>query len=219
MRILLIAATGFEVKDFASKMGILLSEEPGMYTNANNKVAILITGVGMVNTAYACGRCITNDFDLIINAGICGAFNRNVKLGENVIVVEDAVSEMGAEDGKNFVPYREMGLPGTNIYLNESKFENSSIKKLRKVKGITVNKVHGDIESIAEAYKRWQPDVESMEGAAFFNACAHWSIPYIQIRSVSNYVEKRDRSKWKLDLAIKNLNELLFELTKELNPE
>lgn len=219
MRILLISATEFEVKELASKLGIVLSEKTGVYSKANSKVSILISGVGMVNTAASCGKYISSDFDLIINAGICGAFNRGLKLGEPVIIEEDVLSEMGAEDGKNFIPYSEMGLNGTNIFVNDSRFDYSSITKLKKVKGITVNKVHGDIESIAEVYKRWQPDVESMEGAAFFSACSYWNTPYLQIRSVSNYVEKRDRSKWKMELAIKNLNDLLYELVKELNPE
>ena len=33
------------------------------------------------------------------------------------------------------------------------------------------------------------------------------NIPCLQIRSVSNKVEKRDLQKWDIDLAVKNLNE------------
>lgn len=217
MRILLVSATHFEVQDLAYRLGVLLDPKEGLYRSTDDKLNILITGVGMVNTAYFCARYVSSDYDLTINAGVCGAFNRNLKLGETVIVDEDVLSEMGAEDGKSFIPFKEMGLPGTNVFENERKFEYAHLKKLRKVKGITVNKVHGDIESIAEVYKRWQPDVESMEGAAFFSACSHSNIPFLQIRAVSNYVEKRDKSKWKMDLAIKNLNEELYQLIKELN--
>jgi len=33
-----------------------------------------------------------------------------------------------------------------------------------------------------------------------------FNIRFIQIRSISNYVEERNRENWNLDLAIRNLN-------------
>ena len=49
-----------------------------------------------------------------------------------------------------------------------------------------------------------------MEGAAFFAGC-NKADQFMQIRAVSNYVEKRDKSKWNMPLAIKNLNDYLIE--------
>ena len=51
-----------------------------------------------------------------------------------------------------------------------------------------------------------------MEGAAFFQVCEKFNIPCLQIRSVSNKVEKRDLQKWDIDLAVKNLNEEVEKL-------
>ena len=76
---------------------------------------------------------------------------------------------------------------------------------LPKVKAITVNTVHGNSESIKKAVRKFNPDIESMEGAAFFMACDHEKIPYVQIRSISNYVEKRNKKKWKINVAVKNM--------------
>ena len=45
-----------------------------------------------------------------------------------------------------------------------------------------------------------------MEGAACFMACEQFDIPCIQIRAISNKVEKRNTENWNLDLAISNLN-------------
>jgi futalosine hydrolase len=81
-----------------------------------------------------------------------------------------------------------------------------ALKNIRDVKGITVNTVHGNTASIRKIVKKFNPDIESMEGAAFFFACAQFQIPCLQIRAVSNYVERRNKKNWKLDLAIKNLN-------------
>ena len=45
-----------------------------------------------------------------------------------------------------------------------------------------------------------------MEGAACFMVCEKFEIPCIQIRAISNKVEKRNKENWNLDLAISNLN-------------
>jgi futalosine hydrolase len=52
--------------------------------------------------------------------------------------------------------------------------------------------------------------VESMEGAAVAYVAAQLNINAIQIRSISNRVEKRNRNNWKIALAVENLNITLF---------
>ncbi len=44
-----------------------------------------------------------------------------------------------------------------------------------------------------------------MEGAACSHIAALYDIPVIEIRSASNFVGERDKSKWDIDLAIKHL--------------
>jgi futalosine hydrolase len=78
---------------------------------------------------------------------------------------------------------------------------------LRKVKGITVNTVHGTQQSINDIKKRLNPITESMEGAAVLYCSEKEGIPCLQVRSISNYVEPRNKDSWKIGLAIKNLNE------------
>ena len=66
--------------------------------------------------------------------------------------------------------------------------------------------MHGNENSINNIVERLHPDIESMEGAAVFKVCEEMKIPCIQIRSISNKVEKRNKENWNLDLAISNLN-------------
>ena len=77
---------------------------------------------------------------------------------------------------------------------------------MKKVKSITVNTVHGNKKSIAQIIKRLNPDIENMEGAAVFKVCNFFNTTCIQLRSISNYVEKRNKKKWNIPLAIQNLN-------------
>jgi futalosine hydrolase len=176
-------------------------------------VTVLITGAGMVPTAFALGKQLAlYKYDLAINGGIAGSFNFSIPLGEVVLVTEDVFAEHGAEDGENFLSIDEMGFGESSQFPNSPSFEGLNIIELKKVKAITVNKVHGNEQSIEEVIARVNPQIESMEGAAFFYACNQFKTPSIQIRSISNYVERRNREKWNIGLAIKNLNDALFEV-------
>lgn len=215
-KILIVAATKSEVEPILSYYSINAHGEGLFMADNGDDVSVLITGVGMVNTAYYMGRYSHNAFDYVINLGIVGAFNRNIKLGEVVNVVEDTLSEMGAEDGEDFIKYTDLNLGGTNSYTNESNLNNTHLSRLRNVKSITVNKVHGNAKSIEKIKQEFNPDIESMEGAAFMRAASRLSTDFIQLRSISNYVEKRDKSKWEIPLAIKNLNAFALEFIQSL---
>ncbi|MCB0664545.1 MAG: hypothetical protein KDC80_01930, partial [Saprospiraceae bacterium] len=83
---------------------------------------------------------------------------------------------------------------------------------------ITVNKVHGNDESIERIKEKFNPDIETMEGAAFYYSCHLMHQPCVQIRSISNKVERRNRENWNIPLALKNLTDQLFYLlTKKLS--
>lgn len=218
MHILIVSATHFEVKPLLEYLKI---DSPVTGMNPENRddsqvsVDVLITGIGMVNTAFMVSRHSLHHYDLVINAGVCGAFDRSVPLGTLVHVTEDVLSELGAEDGESFLTYDQMGLPGKHIFHASLNNSFPQIERLAKVKGITVNTVHGNEHSIERIKQIYSPDVESMEGAAFFAACEGMKY-FVQVRAISNYVEKRDKSKWQMPLAIKNLNDFLIEMINEL---
>lgn len=159
----------------------------------------LITGLGMVNTAmYLTKELINNNFDLVINMGVAGAFSSSLKKGDVVEVIEDSFSEIGYEDDTTFFSFKEFDL--------KTKLIVQAKTKLKPVKSITVNTVHGNKNSIRSIVNLFHPDIETMEGASFFQVCNYFNVPCMQIRSISNRVEKRNKSNWDIDLAIANLN-------------
>ncbi len=166
----------------------------------------LVTGVGMVSTAIAVTKALSDtNYDLVINAGIAGSFNRSLNIGQVVEVTRDYFSEIGAQDGVHFLTPGEMGLSAI------TDLQTHAITHLEKVSGITVNTVHGDEIAIQKVVHRFNPQIESMEGAACMLACQQAGVPCVQIRAISNYVEKRNKANWNIPLAIRNLNQ---ELTK-----
>jgi futalosine hydrolase len=210
MRVLVVAATSFEVESLKSKVE---SKDSGLRTL---DLELLTTGVGMVAAAFALGRHLAlHQYDLAINLGIVGSFDRNIALGEVVEVVEDNLSELGAEDDEEFLTIESMGF-GESIFHSTAALSDYGNFALKKCTAITVNTVHGHETSIKKLTGRLQPQLESMEGAAFFYACKQAGVPCLQIRAVSNYVEKRNPDAWQIGLAIKNLNSFALRFLEEV---
>ncbi|HEY9002935.1 MAG TPA: futalosine hydrolase [Mucilaginibacter sp.] len=212
MRILVVSATEFEVGSLKSEVGSQSQES----RIKNQEIDFLVTGVGMVATAFALGRHLaTHQYDLAINLGIAGSLDRNIALGEVVEVVDDQLSELGAENDETFLPIETLGF-GESIFKTDTRLSYYTNQQLKQVTAITVNTVHGHEPSIQKLTGRIQPQLESMEGAAFFYACKQVAVPCLQIRAVSNYIEKRNRDAWQIGLAIKNLNKFATELLEVL---
>ena len=233
MRILIVAATEMEVGGlrsevgrWKSEVGSRKSEIGGLETKVDSKISdlrpltsdinMLITGVGMVATAFGLGKHLAaNTYDLAINLGIAGSFDRGVALGDVVEISQDTFAELGAEDGDDFLPIDKLGFGIGTFYASAELADvnkRNDIPTLRDVNSITVNSVHGNEATIKKLVERLNPQLESMEGAAFFYACNQFNVPCMQIRAVSNYVEKRNRDNWQIGLAVKNLNNFALNL-------
>jgi len=205
MKILVVAATRAELTGLYTYFS--LPEENFVQTE---RFDILITGVGMTATAFALGRYLSGNYQLVVNLGIAGCYDHSIPLGTLLQITNDQFSELGAEDKDEFIPIETLGF-GKSTYRAINSVEDESLQALRKVDGITVNKVHGNKQSIQTIVARLHPVTESMEGAAVFYACEHAGTDCLQVRSISNYVEERNRDSWKIGLALKNLNDWAIE--------
>jgi futalosine hydrolase len=88
---------------------------------------------------------------------------------------------------------------------------------IKKVSAITVQKVHGATQSISRLKaKNPKAQIETMEAASAWFACNNKGISYIGIRSISNYVEPRNRDSWKIEEAINTLNIFLLKFLEEI---
>jgi futalosine hydrolase len=206
MRTLVVAATESEIAP------LLLQRPPDL--------DILITGVGMVATATHCSRALTTArYGLVLNLGVCGAFDPALTPGTVVHVTSDRLPELGAEDGDRFLSIHDLQLLGENEFpfeggalVNNRPPANPIIASLPAVSAVTVNTVHGSEASIKRVVQRFRPQVESMEGAAFMYACLMHDVPFAQVRAVSNVVEKRNRAAWKMAEAIAALNDIALRI-------
>lgn len=185
------------------------------YRFGDHDVDVLTTGVGMIATAAWCSRTLAAEhYDLALNVGLCGSFDASLAAPDVVHVTADRIAELGAEDGDDFLTIHQLQLLGENefpfdggLLVNTNPPPLPSLATLRSVTGITVNTVHGNERTIAAVRDRYDPDVESMEGAAFMYASLIAGVPFAQVRAVSNAVVRRNRGAWQIDEAIRALGE------------
>ena len=227
MNLLLTSATYFEVNQSIEYLDKYWQKvEEGTWKSGNHEIHLLITGVGVFNVLYELKNRLNQfSYSLIIQAGIGGAFQKNKPLGKVYYIATERFGDIGMEekDGsftsifetplidKNSFPFKE------GLLLNP---EATLTKFLPLAHGITLNTVTGTqykAEKIIQKY----PDVEieNMEGASFFYVCLKENIPFMSIRSISNYVEDRNKDNWKMEEAIESLNKTLaelFDIVKEM---
>lgn len=210
MQLLIVAATELEISPFLEKMPA---------------ADFLITGVGCPATIYQLTKRLHQiDYDLVIQAGIAGSFTNSLNLGNVVLVKQDNFADIGASEKSTFHTFFEMGLGDQDAFpYNKGWLKNNSewIDSffLQKVKAITVNTVTDDEAYISKQVLKFDPQIESMEGAAFHYVCLQENIPFMQLRAVSNYVGVRDKADWKMKEAIENLNAELIDIVNSLTIE
>lgn len=210
MKILVVAATRQEIEPFIQM---------------NNNYDTLVCGVGIPSTVYHLTKKLLQEkYELIIQAGIGGTFSKKIKKGEVVVVEQDTFADIGAEEDNKFKTLFQLGFADENDYpfKNSWLVNTSEVLKntsLKKVNAVTINAINDRKKQIKGLKKMFAADIESMEGAAFHFVCMQEKVPFIQIRAVSNKVGERDKSKWKIKAAIKNLNAALIKLTDSITKD
>lgn len=214
MNILIASATFSEIEHLIDKVEVHQNYNNTILEASYNssELTFFISGVGMTAMSYCMGKALNDKYDLAFNIGIAGSFSKKFELGHVLNITHDIFSELGAEDGDQFLTLGELKLQGTSEVNNNSVVKNPVIEGLPKAKGITVNTVHGNEESIKKIVARLNPDAESMEGAAFMYACKRESLSFFQIRSISNYVDRRNKNNWNIPLALENLSSTMIRV-------
>ncbi|MCJ7615495.1 MAG: futalosine hydrolase [Desulfobacterales bacterium] len=189
---------------------------------AGKSVRALITGPGTVNTVQSLTAAIeTARPSLIIQTGCAGAFRESgLNIGDIAIATEEIDIQLGIEAENDSLPLNE--LPFSTIKSNEIDLKNrypldielvnKALETLTKVfegksivvmKGpfVTVSTITATDRRAKDIYKHYSPCMEGMEGAGAAHLAIHYDIPFLEIRSASNFVGKRDRDSWNLPLA------------------
>lgn len=166
-------------------------EEAKGFLLSKPKAPVFVTGVGQAAIAAGVIRAVKSKKpDLVILAGLAGAYDPELSYGEVVEVVHEEVA----------------GIP-------ERFAESYTIEPLtglRPVRSLTVDRSGAGTEFAA----RTGAQVENMEGAAFFAVCDALGVECAQIRAISNRAGE-PFAEWHTDEALANLTEILTQTVFE----
>ena len=126
-------------------------------------------------------------YDLAVNLGIAGSYGDRFPMGSVVQVVRE-----------------QYGGQSDALLVNPA--PPAQFASLPQATGNTVS-------ALEARYRCVEAEIETMEGAAFFETCLRYGIPFAEIRAVSNRVGEEDRSRWEIPLALRNLREALQPLS------
>jgi futalosine hydrolase len=214
MNCLLIAATPREIGPFIAHY---------RDQDAQHDIDILPTGIGLTSATYAIIKQIRlKKPDLIIQAGLAGSFDKNIPLGSVVVVKQDVIADLSVVENKQLVSMFDLKLipdsaaPFQKGWLVNPHTELIRLTGLKPVKSASVNHITTSKTMMKLYEEKFKPAIESMEGAALHYVCLMENIPFLQIRSISNYAGERNKAKWNFNDSIQNLNVELINFFNRL---
>ncbi|OFY64852.1 MAG: futalosine hydrolase [Bacteroidetes bacterium RBG_13_43_22] len=213
MKVLIVAATETEADVLRKIKGIIPYD--GSFRFGKCDIKLLITGVGSVATSWSMMKWFSANSkpDIAVNIGIAGSYRNDIRVGDVVTPVSDCFADAGIETDKGFLTLSEAGMSDSILkggrIAADNKYVTVIIKLVRPVEAVTVNTSTGSEDTIQKMLKKFNPGIETMEGATFFYICLREKVPFIALRSVSNRVEPRNKKKWDIPLALNSLSEKL----------
>jgi len=182
-------------------------------------ITYLLTGIGATSTSYRLTKILNSSseaFDLVVNIGIAGSFSPDFPQGSVARIDREYFGDLGFETYLGFqtlfdynildadtFPFKGGALLTVDLSANIEKAMNI----YPKATAVTVQTVSGLPEKTLQLKRDFLPQIESMEGAAFFYVCLLEKVPFIELRAVSNEVGERNRKKWNIPSALNALNE------------
>jgi futalosine hydrolase len=214
MKILVCAATPIEISPFLKQLN----------TGDFHKLSmdVLVTGIGLTATTWSLAKQINlKRPDVIIQAGVGGCFDTSIPLGAVLAIKKEAIADQSVIELNKLKTLFDLKLVPQNQYPFTKGWlvnKNEILKKVRlkKVTGISVNEITTSKQKVTFYRVTFNPVVESMEGAALHYVSLMEKIPFIQLRSVSNYIAERNKKNWNMKESIVNLNKELINLLHKL---
>ncbi len=218
MNCLLVAATPLEIKSF-----IQHCRTTAKLDYIDLELDFLITGVGMLNTSYALLKHLqVKKPHVVIDAGIAGSFSKKYPPGSVTAVKNELIADLGVEEKDGYKDVFDLKLSAPNQFpFQKKKLINPHAEFLKRtllpaVTAVTVNQITTSKKKADLYAAKYKADIENMEGAAVHYVCLRENIPFVQIRSISNFVGDRNKKNWELKEAVNNLNRELIRLVESL---
>ena len=196
---------------------------------------LLHTGIGATNTAHALTHALVADQKprLVIQTGIAGAYvPGGLAVGDVALATDETYGDVGVITPDGWLSAQDIGLPlapATPAHparFNHFPLDAALVLRAAGACGplvarcgpfLTLAQVTG-VRSLGDAlFDRFGALCESMEGAAAAHVCALYDVPFLELRGISNLVEDRDRSKWRIQEAAEAAQRAVLRLLEHLD--
>lgn len=188
MKVLIVSATLFESRFLGADFKLYNSPAQ---THTNFPIPVLITGPGILSTTFSLTETLKHyQPDIIINMGIAGAINQQLKTGTHCVVTSDSYLDSGIYRNNAFKHLSECDFSTEkNRFIKAGADITLLMPEYIAVTGQTVS-LYYDMPLCRrpEPYRQNNADLETMEGAAVFFIARQLGIPACSIRTISNVV-------------------------------
>lgn len=214
--ILVVSATAFEMDAFLQAGPKLPLQQ-------------LVCGIGPVEAALHLSLFLSKQEPLpvaVLNIGIAGAYCREgqaAKVLDICLAEHEELGDLGKCEAGHLWPLtvKNCTLPASfyaNPALRLGMHNQLGARGITCTSGrfITVSCASGDKECGNRVLARY-PDAlcENMEGAALARVCAHFQIPFAELRCISNMVDDADKQQWRLQEACTRCGQVAALLFQE----
>ena len=178
----------------------------------------LVTGVGQVETVLSLTRFLEQrkgEFQRVLNIGVAGAYLHSEGQGADLLEVclaeEEILGDFGICYPDRIEPLAESLVHHSNYKLDPELLHHAAVLLRGQgvlvkqgtfvtVCGVSATEARGNLLG-----KQYDALCENMEGAAVARVCEAYGLPLLEMRAISNFVEDRDLSRWKMDQACSEL--------------
>jgi futalosine hydrolase len=180
------------------------------------QVVLLAGGMGKTNAAHALTALLeTRPVRGVIGFGIGGAYpGSGLSIGSVALATAAVYGDEGVQTPGGWMTTEGIGIPlwaaGESRTFNEFALDAARVERARAALAdagmdvrtgpfVTVSACSGTA-ALGEAMARRVPGAlcEGMEGAALAHVAAIYQVPLLELRAVSNLVEDRDLSRWRI---------------------
>lgn len=165
---------------------------------------LAVCGIGPINAGIMAGRLMERGVKGVVNAGIAGSFDTKRLPTQAVCAIRCetwpdyglATDEGVDPEGIGFAQASRDGVSVTNRIcmdpVGAARDMGLTLPWLETASSLTVSASTGTAEQAQRLKNAFDADLENMEGFALALACFRASIPFLEIRTVSNRVGSRE---------------------------
>lgn len=170
---------------------------------------VVVAGIGPAAAAAGTAHALASGrYGGCVSLGICGAFRGTADVGDTVVATELVAADLGADSPAGFLGLGALGWADEVAQVDPALLAAVVGRLGDVVTGpvLTVSTVTGTRARADELALRHGAVAEAMEGWGVHTAAAVHGLPTLEVRTVSNLVDDRDKGSWDFATAFAALD-------------